>query len=152
MANETETAAKIGGVKTIEVAAPKTATGTDEKGAKTGYRKMTVEFNFGDSLQEAIDEFGEDVVFAGFVSSATIDLQNFIRTKLEERVKVDGADGKKVETPDAANSDADIATAFADWKPGIKSRERVSPMDKIKKALGALSEDQKAALIASLTA
>lgn len=145
-----ETEVTIGGLKTIEVAAPKTATGKDAEGKATGYRKLAVSFNFGETLEAAVEEFGEDVVFAGFVSSATIDLQNFIRTKLEAREK--DAEGKQIPDGAFANSDTAIMEEFASWKPGIKSRERVSPLDKIKKLLGNLSEEQKAALLSGISA
>lgn len=126
----TEETKQIGGVKEISVSAPKVE------------RKFESTYGFGDTLEEAVELFGEDVVFAGFVSSATIDAQNFIRLRLE----------KKTEDGGFSYSDDAIFSDFAEWKPGIKTRERTSPLDKIKKALGALSEEQKAALLASLGA
>jgi hypothetical protein len=147
MANEVEEKS-IGGVKTVEVAAPKTATGKDAEGKPEGHRKLSVMFDFGASIDEAVEKFGEDVVFAGFVASATIDLQNYIRTKLEAVAK--DADGKVIPDGGFAQTDVEIEFDFASWKPGIKTRERVSPMDKIKKLLGGLSAAQKEALLAGL--
>lgn len=121
---------KIGGVKEISVKAPKVE------------RNFESTYDFGATLEEAVELFGEDVVFAGFVSSGVIDAQNFIRLRLE----------KKTEEGGFSYSDDAISADFAEWKPGIKSRERISPLDKIKKALGSLSEEQKAALLASLGA
>lgn len=146
MAEETEKS--IGGIKTVEVAAPKTATGKDADGKPTGHRKLSVMFDFGSTLDDAVEKFGEEVVFAGFVASATIDLQNYIRTKLEAPAK--DADGKVIPDGGFAQTDAEIESDFASWKPGIKTRERVSPLDKVKKLLGGMSAEQKAALLASL--
>lgn len=137
----------IGGVKAISVAAPKTATGKDEKGSPTGHRKMEVTFDFGSDIENAIEKFGEDVVFAAFVASASIDAQNFIRQKLEALTK--DAEGKEV-AGSYANTDEAILGEFASWKPGIKTRERVSPLDKIKKMLAGMSDAQKTALLAGL--
>lgn len=123
-----ETAKQIGGVKEISVSAPKVE------------REFKSQYDFGASLEDAVETFGEDVVFAGFVSSATIDAQNFIRLRLE----------KKTEEGGFSYSDDAIASDFAEWKPGVKTRERVSQTDKIRKMLGALTEEQKAALLASL--
>jgi hypothetical protein len=130
----------IGGVKEISVAAPKTSTGVDENGKKIGYRELSVSFNYGETLEEACEMVGEDVVFSSYISSGNIDAQNFIRTRLEAK----NEDGSYTHTDEA------IVAAFAGWKPGVKTRERVTPMDKIKKLLAGLSDSQKEALLNSM--
>tara|TARA_R100000655_G_scaffold80569_2_gene119994 strand:- start:119 stop:460 length:342 start_codon:yes stop_codon:yes gene_type:complete len=95
----------------------------------------TIEYNFGENVQEAIEMFGEDVVFAGFTKSAKITAQSAIRRYLTAGVDEDG-----------------IQEKMNSWKPGV-ALERVSdPVSAIKNKFANLDDDAKLELIKQLKA
>lgn len=121
---------------TTKVIAAKAGTSDDSPSA-------SVEYDFGENLVEASELFGDDVVFSRFVSAATVDLQALIRRHLSSEDK----DGKST-----AKSEKEIQKLVAEWKPGVSTRKRVSASEKAQRAVDALSEDEKAALLESLMA
>lgn len=78
------------------------------------------EYNLGESLQEAIDLFGEKVVFAYFQRECAKTLQAYTRGKLE-----------------AGESEADVANALASYKLGVVNKATSSK--KTKQALDTVS-------------
>lgn len=118
-------------------------TGEDEPGAsetgprtitakRTDGRTVTVEYDFGDDIDQIIDKFGDKVVFNHARGSLTVALQGWMRLQL---------DNKK--TP------AEIKAAVKDWKPGIR-RQGKTPIEKMRAQLGALSAEDRAALLKDL--
>ena len=69
-------------------------------------REVKAIVDLGDNCQDAINKFGEEVVFTNFVSQAKIRAQAIMRDMLTE--------GK---------TDAEISDFMASWKPGT-TRER----------------------------
>ncbi len=115
---------------TAKVIAAKAGTSDDAPTA-------SVEYDFGENLAEAAELFGDDVVFSRFVSAATVDLQALIRRNL---------------TLEEPKTEEEIQALVAEWKPGVSTRKRVSASEKAQRAVDALSEDEKAALLESLMA
>ena len=99
-------------------------------------RTATVEFDFGSTLAEAIELFGEEAIYAGFIADAKVGLQAVIRTKLKS-TKEDGS----------AYTDEDIAAAASEWAPGNKTRTASDPLAKLQALLSKLSPEQRAAIL-----
>lgn len=111
----------------IEVKATKVIDGIE--------RQATIPYDFGDSLADATAKFGEKAVFDDFVASAKITLQAGMRRLLE-----------------AGKSEAEIASALATWKPGVKMERMVDPVVSLMSKFGTMSEEEQLALIEKLKA
>lgn len=103
-----------------------------EANTELGKRSIEVDYDFGSTLEEAIDLFGEAVVFANFQRQATVGLQAFIRGRASA-VK-DGA---------FVNSDDQILSAVAEWKPSDGTVRRMSKEDKLEKLLAGMDPDER---------
>ena len=95
----------------------------------------TINFNFGDNLDEAIGLFGDETIFNRFKSASVVDLQALIRRHLS---------GEKPKSQDEIQALAD------EWKPGIGTRVKRSPKDKALDALAALTPEDRATLLEGL--
>ena len=124
----------------ITLKANKLAT-TDTKGKTkmvlnpAGSVKVTVNYDIGTNLKEAVKLFGEDVVFSIFQSQAKVMVQNTVRTHLE------------------SGQLADTAQAHADtYKLGEKTaRQAVDPMETIRKFINGMPEGaEKQSVLAHL--
>lgn len=62
--------------------------------------ERSVEYDFGDNLDEMVDKFGEDVVFSNAKGAMVISLQSIMRTSISKN-----------------ESAADCAKKAAEWKP-----------------------------------
>ena len=93
----------------------------------------TISYNFGEGVDEAVELFGADVVFAGFVKSATITAQANMRRHLE-----------------AGASEEDIQAKMGDWKPGVVARRTKDPVGAIKNKFANLDADAQKELIKAL--
>ena len=96
-------------------------------------RTVSVDYNFGKTLKESIDLFGEDVVHNNFQAQAVISLQSLLRR---------GIKGEK--------NDEEIAKMAMDWKPGMKTVTRKSAQEKIKDAFGGMTDEDRKALLKEL--
>lgn len=108
-----------------------TATLTDEDGNSTG-EKVTgsVEYDFGANLDEAVEVFGADIVYAQFKQNATIALQGIMRRAIQ-----------------SGKSGDELQAAVAEWKPGVRTRTGKSPADKIKTLLAGKSPEEIAEIL-----
>ena len=97
--------------------------------------EFVVNIDLPESLEEAKDRYGEPLVFSYFNADLAIAVQAFVRTQ----IKKDGATAEAVQT------------AVDEWKPGMKVRGK-SVTEKARDLLGKLSDEDRAELIASLTA
>lgn len=96
-------------------------------------RVVSATYDFGSSLAEAVEKFGEQVVYGVFLDQAVIRLQALLRRCITDEVK-----------------DAEIAKKVSDWKMTVGGRERRSASEKVQDLLGKMSPEQKAELIKSL--
>jgi len=112
-------------------------------GTEENAPSATVQYDFGDNIDESVELFTAEVVHSRFVSAATVDLQALMRRSLS----LESEDG----TP-TPKSDEEIQTLVSEWRPGVSSRKRKSASEKANEAIDALSEDERAALLDSLMA
>lgn len=95
---------------------------------------VAVDVDLGSDLGDAIDKFGQEVVFAGFVTSATNTVQAAIRNSI-----------KNGKTPEQ------IQERLNGWKPGVKlARETVSPLAAAKRLLAEMSDKDRMAALEEL--
>ena len=101
--------------------------------AKDNRQEMeaTVQYDFGDNADEALELFGTDAVYSGFVANAKVTLQSGIRRCLEN-----GRDPQ----------------AFADaWKPGVKTPSiAADPVAAAKAAFSKMSDEERMAFLEQL--
>lgn len=101
-------------------------------------RSITVAFDFGDNLQDAIAKFGEEAVFNGFKADGRVGLQAKVRGMLKATME---------DSEELKYNDEDIVAAVAEWKPGTKSRQAADPMAKLQALLDKLSPEARASLL-----
>lgn len=103
-----------------------------EDGSKADH---TVEYDFGGSLAEAIDKFGEETVFNQYTKKSKIDLQTMIGGHLI-----------------AGKSAEDIDALVAEWEPSGEIKTKKSPKAKIVEAYDKMSAEERQALLDKLLA
>ena len=94
--------------------------------------------DFGKNLDDAIELFTPEVVFANFQAQCIIGLQSFMRNQMrlvDENGKLTPVTGKALQK------------AVDEWKPGEKKPAK-SPVERAKDQMGKLSPEQRAALFA----
>ena len=91
---------------------------------------VTASYDFGDDLPDAVKKFTDKVVYAHWIASVTIGLQNYMRALLK-----------------AGKSAADILKMVKDeWKPGVRAPAK-SPVEKAQSLFDSLTPAQQDALI-----
>jgi hypothetical protein len=104
-------------------------------------RSVTVAYNFGENLDEAVAMFGAEAVFNAFVADAKVGLQALIRSKIRGTKDKDGNITKSY-------NDEEIQAAANEWKPAAGARQAADPMAKLKALLEKLTPEQRAAVLA----
>ena len=102
-----------------------------------GARELTIEYNLGENLDEAVQLYGKEVVHQNFVADTVVKIQGIMRRLMG---------GKE------PKNDKEIVAFFAEWKPVLKSARGKSQLDKTKDAYGKLSDEEKKVLLAQLKA
>lgn len=99
---------------------------------------VTVEYDYGDNLQEAVEKFGEDIVYQCYKASLVIDLQGFMRSLLRRKPEKGGP-----------ATEEEIRTLVAEWTPS-RTGTRVTrpPMERLEALLGRLSKEELAEVLA----
>lgn len=93
-------------------------------GAKTG-NPVTTEVDLGDSLQDMIDKFGEQVVYDRALRSLKISFQSWVMGQLQ-----------------AGKSKDEIQKEAKDWKPGNRKRGR-TPAERLKDELAKMTPEEQ---------
>lgn len=101
-------------------------------------RTITVGFDFGDNLQDAIAKFGEEAVFNSFKADARVGLQARVRALMKATVE---------DSEELKYTDEEIVAKVAEYVPGTKTRQSSDPLAKLTALLGKLTPEQKAALL-----
>jgi hypothetical protein len=96
-------------------------------------RVVSTQYDFGSNLDEAVEKFGEAVVYGVFLDQAVIRLQAMLRRCIEGEVP-----------------DKEIPEKVAQWKMTVGGRERKSAAEKVQDLLGKMSPEQKQELLKSL--
>jgi len=111
----------------IEIKAKKVI-GDEEKNA-------VVYYDFGDTLEEALDKFDEKVIFTNFRASVKITAQSVMRRYLE-----------------AGKSSDEIAELMKNWKPGVALERRSDPIAAFRAKFASMSKEDKVKALAELKA
>ena len=118
------------------------ATFSVAESGQEGARSLTIEYVFGANLDEAVEKFGKEVVYAGFVADGKVSVQGVARRLLKTN--------KEDNTP---YTDEEIQARVSEYVMGSKAERGTSdPFAKIEKVVGKLSEAQKAEFLAKLQA
>jgi len=96
-------------------------------------REATISVDFGDSLQEAVEMFGEDVVFSNFKASAKITAQAAMRRYIESGLNAD-----------------QIAEKMDTWKPGVALERVIDPIKALMGKWAKMSPEEKKELLTAL--
>ena len=134
----------------VQVVSAKLSEGTmkDKFGGKPS-PVVSVEYNFGATLDESVELFGEQIVHSKFVDSAVIDLQSTLRRAITASLMTKNAKGEAV-TPKPLPKDSQ--SLVAEWKPSAGHAERKSAAEKVTTLVGKLTAEERADLIARLKA
>lgn len=92
-----------------------------------------VKYDIPANVAEALDRFGEEIVYSRFRGSLVIDLQSFMRRQIEK----DGADS------------ATVQEAASSWKPGVRAAGKTTA-EKLSVLLGKLTPEERAEALAEL--
>lgn len=98
--------------------------------------KMEVAFEPGDSLEDFVEQFGEEVAWSYVLAQTTRNLQNAIRSRLN-----------------AGKTEEEIRSELSTWKPGVVVRSRGSKKDPkaaFKAKFAAATAEERQAMIADL--
>lgn len=125
-----ETSNTQGGVMTVTATISKEAGGDR---AKFAGKSVSATYDFGSSLDEAVEKFTENVVFGVFIDQAVIRLQALLRRAIEDEL-----------------TQKEIEEKVANWKMTVGGRERKSAAEKVTDLLGKMTDDQRKALLAQL--
>ncbi len=101
--------------------------------ANKGSKSLTVSYDFGENLQDAIAKFGEEIIFSNAVQSMKISLQALIRRGFDKGVE-----------------DSQIAEQAAAWKPGVAAQRQSDPVAAITAKWANLSPEARAELLKKL--
>lgn len=101
--------------------------------ANKGQKSLTVNYDFGDNLQDAVTKFGEDVVFSNMQQSMKISLQALIRRGFDKGV-----------------TDEEIAAQAAGWKPGVAAQRTADPVAAIMAKWQGIPAEKRAELLKQL--
>jgi hypothetical protein len=104
--------------------------GIIEVTAKKNEAEATVNYDFGENLEEMTELFGDSVTFTNARSNMKIVLQAAMRRRLEAGQPVD-----------------DLAT---NWKPGVQMERIVDPIAAAKAKYATMSDEEKAAFLEDL--
>ena len=94
---------------------------------------FSVKYDVPANTEEAIQRFGEEVVYGRFRGSLVIDLQSFMRRQIEK----DNAD------------DATVQAAVDSWAPGVRAAGK-TPQEKIGSLLAKLTAEERRELLQEL--
>ena len=100
---------------------------------KTSSKKIAVTYNFGASLDEAIEKFGAEVVFSGFRRTSVITAQGLMRRLAK-----------------TGKSDAEIQAAIFNWKPGVQAERISDPVARLKSMFSSMSAEERQKIMAEL--
>lgn len=104
-------------------------------------REMSITVDFPKTIEGLVDEFGKEVVHSLFRRQYKIDAQGKLRNLM-------GADQEGKLNHE---SEDEIKSIFAEWKPGIKQEKRPS-VDKVLSQASKLSEEELEKMLAKLRA
>ena len=109
-------------------------TGKDDEGKTIIIGEAAVEYDFGETLSQAIDIHGEDVVFSNYKSRGVVAAQAAVRPWIEQQKTQD-----------------EIIPLFAEWKLGVAAaRSGVSAEDAFLAKWAKMTPDAQAEILKKL--
>ena len=126
MSEETQTVGTEGTAMTEITAALK-----DDN--KQTVKETTILFDFGGSVERAIEMFGADVVYTNFVRASKVTAQAALRALMEKGL-----------------TDEDIQSKMDAWKPGVALERTVDPVAALLAKFGKMPAEEQAKLLADL--
>lgn len=106
------------------------------KRSKQDKNPIEVNFEFGDDIGNAVELFGEKVVFGLFVTATKQQLSDYVRKTLEKN--------------EGLNQTA-IQNLVNEWSPAVEKRSAAN-VKRALKTVNELSPEEKAALLAQISA
>lgn len=95
-------------------------------------RSVTVQYDFPDTVAGLIEKYGEEAVHGAAVGTFTINLQALLRRHIDK-------------------TDEELQELATNWVPGTRGPAvKKTPLEKAKSALGSLTPEQRAELLAAL--
>jgi len=98
-------------------------------------KDAVIYYDFGESLEQALDLFDEKVIFSNFRASVKITAQAAMRRYL-----------------DAGKTQEEIAELMKSWKPGVALERKSDPVAAFKAKFASMSEADKIKALAELKA
>ena len=115
---------------------------------KENERSITLKTQVPETLAEAVDVYGEKVVFSIFMQQKRVKEQGYIRSLLSATVK---------DSDELVNNDESVAEKFASWKLTGGNRQAKTKQEKMAELMAGMSAEERAdaireaeALLASL--
>ncbi len=96
-------------------------------------RECTVQYDFGGTVEAAVEKFGADVVYSNFVRASVITAQAVMRRMLE-----------------AGKGQDEIQATMNSWKPGVAIERTIDPVASVLGKFGSMSPEEQKALIKQL--
>jgi hypothetical protein len=103
--------------------------------AKKNDVEVTIEYDFKGNLEGAVEAFGEEVVYSGFVSKSVITAQAAMRRYIE-----------------TGKDEDEIQELMNGWKPGVALKGESDPVGALVRKAKAMEPDARAEFIAELEA
>ena len=98
-------------------------------------KAAAVAYDFGATLDEAVEKFGADVVFTNFKRTAVITAQAAIRRMME-----------------GGKSEEEIATTMQSWKPGVALERTIDPVASLVGKWDSYSKEEQDEILRKLKA
>ncbi len=113
---------------------------TTKAGKDNDSATMAIDFTAPETLAEAVELYGEEVVFSNALANIVIGVQGVIRRHMKGNEK----------TP--AKDQAEIQAIISAYKPGVSTRTVKDPTEKILAGFQSQSPDKQKDIIAQLKA
>ena len=112
-------------------------------------RILTVEYDFGTSVEDAIEKFGAQSVFNHFIASAKLSINSLVRPMLEAVTETGTEETGDLEKS-VTYSDEQVHAAVASYKIPDKTGRQVDNVAKAMDALAKSTPEKKAEILALL--
>lgn len=96
-------------------------------------RSLTVDFDLGENLKDAVKKFGEDAVYRGFQQAEVVNVQGHIRRLLK-----------------AGKTDKEIVESLNDYEVGAKKKRGKTAMEKTMDLWEKLTPEERKALLSKV--
>ena len=89
-------------------------------------REVTIDFDFGDDLAQAVEMYGADVIYSKYKAEAVINLQGLIRSYIK-----------------ANKTEEEINDLVGNWVPGVKAARGKSKEEKLREMFAGLNDEER---------